>query len=189
MLVQLGDEARLSSPQNIVTGKVHGFVKVADGQAEPQHAVREVDGPLGCLQGLNGVSQTQHCWDTDTSVTLFTLWNFKNDKMAAALTFSGQAHVCFQLTDGFAEFSCCPTLLQGVAQQGAGILSSPVKPVAELVHHSDGEPPSQSINHQNMTSCRHGMSFWKASQHALGQETPWCRCQSNNTLYCTLFQL
>lgn len=35
LLVQFGDEACFSSPQNIVTGKVHGSVEVADGNAEP----------------------------------------------------------------------------------------------------------------------------------------------------------
>lgn len=61
LLIQFGDEACFSSPQDVVTGKVHGFVEVADGEAEPQHTVREVDGPLGSFQCLHRVSQTQHC--------------------------------------------------------------------------------------------------------------------------------
>lgn len=50
-----------------------------------------------------------------------------NFKQAASLTLSGQAHVGFQLTDGFTELGRRPALLQSVAQQGAGILGSPVK--------------------------------------------------------------
>lgn len=60
VLVQLGDDSCFSSPQDVVTGEVHGSVQVADGQAQPQNAVREVDGPLGRLQRLQRVSQTQH---------------------------------------------------------------------------------------------------------------------------------
>lgn len=51
----------------------------------------------------------------------------KLHRQAASLTLSGQAHVGFQLTDGFTELSRRPALLQSVAQQGAGILGSPVK--------------------------------------------------------------
>lgn len=57
MLVEFGDETGFSCPQHIVAGKVHGSVKVTDGQAEPQHAVRKVYGPFGGLQGLHGVAQ------------------------------------------------------------------------------------------------------------------------------------
>lgn len=62
-----------------------------------------------------------------TSNTFLQLWCLeKKLKVVASLTLSGQAHVCFQLTDGFAEFSRCPAFLQSVAQQSAGILSSPM---------------------------------------------------------------
>lgn len=60
VLVQLGDEACLSSPQDVVADEVHGSVQVAEGQAQPQHAVRQVDGSLGRLQRLQRVSQAQH---------------------------------------------------------------------------------------------------------------------------------
>lgn len=57
VLVEFGDETGFSRPQHIVAGKVHGSVKVTDGQAQPQHAVRKVYGPFGGLQGLHGVAQ------------------------------------------------------------------------------------------------------------------------------------
>lgn len=53
VLVQFGDEACFSRPQDVIAGEVHGSVEVADGQAEPQHAVGKVDGPLGSLQRLH----------------------------------------------------------------------------------------------------------------------------------------
>lgn len=127
VLVQHGDEACFSCPQDVVTGKVHGSVEVANGQAEPQHAVRKVNGPLGSLQCLHGVSQTQHCGTpTHISHNPSALVPGKELKLAASLTLSCQAHVCLQLTDGFVKFSRCPTLLQSVTQQSAGILGSPV---------------------------------------------------------------
>lgn len=60
VLVQPGEEAGFGSPQDVVTGEVQGSVQVAEGQAEPQNAVGEVDGSLGRLQRLHRVSQTQH---------------------------------------------------------------------------------------------------------------------------------
>lgn len=44
----------------------------------------------------------------------------------ASLTFSSQAHVCFQLTDGSLDFCCCPSLVQSVSQKCTRVLSSPV---------------------------------------------------------------
>lgn len=51
----------------------------------------------------------------------------EDELRTGCLTLSGQAHVGFQLTDGFTEPSRRPALLQSVAQQGAGILGSSVK--------------------------------------------------------------
>jgi len=80
VLVQRGDEARLPGPQDVVTDEVHGSVEVADGQAQPRHAVRQVDGPLGRLQRLHRVPQTQHCGtQTGTSApTAFHRWREEN---------------------------------------------------------------------------------------------------------------
>lgn len=66
VLVQFGHEARFSCPQHVVAGEVHGSVQVADGQAEPQHTVRQVDGLFGSLQSFHRVSQTQHCGSEHT---------------------------------------------------------------------------------------------------------------------------
>ena len=49
MLVEVLEEAGLPGPQNVVTGEVHGSVEVGHGEAQPQYAVRQVDGSLGRL--------------------------------------------------------------------------------------------------------------------------------------------
>lgn len=51
----------------------------------------------------------------------------KTTQTGDSLTLSCQAHVCFQLTDSFAKFSCCAAFLHCVAQQCASILSRPVR--------------------------------------------------------------
>lgn len=77
-----------------------------------------------------------------TSATVLRLWCLEtnsNKSVAASLTLSRQAHVCFQLTDCFMEFSRCPALLQSVAQQGASILSGPVRAEHMLITLTRGQ--------------------------------------------------
>lgn len=61
LLVHAGRQPHLPRPQDVVAGEVHGPVEVAEGDAEAQHHVGQVDGSLRRLQSVGRAAQAQHC--------------------------------------------------------------------------------------------------------------------------------
>lgn len=58
--VDLTDEAHVSSPEHIVADEVEGAAEVGRGQAQAERTVRELHGPLGSLNRIHCVAQSEH---------------------------------------------------------------------------------------------------------------------------------
>ena len=60
LLVDVSDEPDVSRPEHVVTDEIEGTAEVGYSEAASEDGVRQHQGSLGCVNGIDCVTQSEH---------------------------------------------------------------------------------------------------------------------------------